>query len=138
MWNAAIAKMSTVNRLPAQLRPSGYHNTKSRPQWRGIDRGDDRYRLYQKLPHYFPGKIRRRYRRGRLMESFNQVKLIKIAWKVGVSNPDGFDRSDCEFLGCPLDEGFEHFVDGWNGTKKLALMNYIWNHLNDSNAITAI
>lgn len=77
--------------------------------------GDGRYRLYQKIPHYFPGKIRRQYRRGRFMSS---VKLLRIAWKVGVVNPDGFDISDCPFWNVTPEQGFELFVIGWENITK--------------------
>lgn len=103
--------------------------------WRGLDRGDGRYRLYQKIPHYFPGKIRRQYRRGRLMSTFSRVKLLRIAWKVGVVNPDGFDISDCPFWNVTPEKGFEFFVNGWEGTTKETLIQYLWNKLEETDQI---
>lgn len=107
-------------------------------KWKGVDRHDGKYRLYQTVPGYFPGKIRRQHRRGKLMTSFDRIKLIKIAWKTGVANPESFDRSDCDILGLTDKQGFHCFVNGWTGTNKPTLIQYIWNHLYDSDNIITV
>lgn len=110
-------------------------NTKDKSiKWRGIDRGDGKYRLYKTVPHHVPDMIRRRNHRGRLMYSFDKVKLMKIAWKIGVSNPDGFNKKS----ELNSNRGIQHFIDGWTRTNKPALMSYIWNHLANNNKILTL
>lgn len=108
-------------------------------QWRGIDRGDDRKRIYRKLHRYCPGKIRRNHRRGRLISSFPKHKLLRIAWKIGVSNPDGFGREDFQYWGIDdEEEGFEFFLSGWTDETKDCIENYIWGRLYDTDEIIAV
>jgi hypothetical protein len=106
--------------------------------WRGIDRRDGKYRLYKRIPSYCPGKMRNKSLRGRLMNSFTKFKLIKIAWKIGVANPDSFDSNDAKLFNLTDEEGFKHFAEGWNNSNKDDIMNYIWNHLYDADAISVI
>jgi len=101
--------------------------------WRGIDCGDGKYRLHQRIPPHTQKKTK--HRRGRLMSSFTKLNLIEISWKLGVPDPNSFDRSDCDFLGIPDDQGFQHYLMGWKNTNKKELMNYIWNHLHDIDEI---
>ena len=112
-----------------------FSDQKIKGRWRGLDKYDGKKRIYRSIPSYFPRKTRRQYRRGCLMTSFTRYKLLRIAWKLVVSNPEGFDKSDCEFVGLNDDEGFKHFVSGWNRTTKDDIISYIWNHLYDTNQI---
>jgi len=115
--------------------PKKTSNKKVRSQWRGLDKYDGKRRLYRSIPSYFPGKIRRRYRRGRLITSFTHYKLLRIAWKLDVSNPEGFDKSDGEFMELDDNDGFEHFVNGWNDNTKDDIAIYIWNRLHETDEI---
>lgn len=101
--------------------------------WIGLDRCDGKQRLFR----YVPGLTLRRDRfpKGRCMISFSRHKLLRIAWKIGVNNPDGFARDDCNFFGLTDGEGFTHFTLGWKETNKIILGNYIWNHLYDNDAV---
>lgn len=103
-------------------------------KWNGIDYGDGKYRLYRYVSPRFRGKRRNHYV-GRLITSFTKDKLLHIAWKIGVSNPDGFSQNDCVFLGLNHDEGFEHFKSGWDKTNKIVISNYIWNRLYDNGQV---
>lgn len=108
----------------------------TRKNWKGLDKGDEKKRLYKCLPKYYPVKLRRRYRRGILMSSFPIRKLLKIAWNIGVSNPDGFDKSDMKYLGFPDEESaLSFFLNGWVNTDKESICNYIWNRLYDTDQI---
>ena len=118
------------------VQPSTFFRRFQNKKWRGLDRGDDRQRLYQSLPGYYPGKIRRMYRRGRLVTSFPKDKLLRIAWKIGVSNPEGFGKEDCQFIGINGNgQGLEFFLTGWGDATKDIIGNYIWNRLYDTNEI---
>lgn len=104
--------------------------------WRGLDKNDGKYRIYQSIPDYLPGKIRRKYRRSKLMSSFTNLQLKRVAWKVGVTNQEGFDISDSKFWGASSAEGFKIFIKGWSNTSKSTLMDYIWNKLDDLDLIS--
>jgi hypothetical protein len=104
-------------------------------RWRGLEKGDGQYRLYRTIPQYRPGKIRRHSRKGRLMKSYTTIQLMKIAWKIGVTNPEGFDLESCHHWGCEPADGLRFFITGWTGTTKDQLMNHIWNHLYDTDEI---
>lgn len=106
--------------------------------WHGIDRQDGKCRLYRRFPSYFPREIRRSYRRGRLVKSFTKYRLYRIAWSLGVSNPEGFCKADGEIFDMSNDESFQLFIRGWGRTGKEKLGNYIWNRLYDLNRITIV
>ena len=99
-------------------------------RWMGLDRGDGCYRLYQE------GRIEtKRHQRGRLMTSFSKEKLLRIAWDIGVFNPDSFGKSECRFWGVTCREGFNMFVTGWERSSKNTIIQYIWNTLEDNDEI---
>jgi len=104
-------------------------------EWYGLLAQDRRPRLYQTVPDCFPRHVRNQNIRGRLLESFTRVKLISIAWKIGVTSPDGFDQSDCGFLNCTLAQGYKLYVHGWIGTRKAVIIRYVWNHLVDTDRV---
>ena len=106
--------------------------------WKGLDKGDNQYRLYQSLSRNFPRKLRSYNKRGKLMKTFNMHQLLEIAWKTGVTNPDGIDRTDARFWGLSYLQGFEFYLTGWEGVSKTHLMNYIWNRLYDTERIRTI
>lgn len=104
--------------------------------WDFFEKGDHRLRLRRKATttrRFKDGKIRIRFKRPsqRLITSFSKAKLLKIAWKSDVTNPDGFDRNDAKFLGVTDDTGFEFYKTGWSLTTKLIIGRYIWNRLHD-------
>lgn len=136
--------MNKSNKLVEQDRkyPSLYSRRNRKRQysmtWIGLDYGDGNYRLYRCIPYYFPANSKCRYIKGRLMKSFSQYKLLKIAWKIGVANPDGFDISDSYFININSKVAFDFFVMGWNGIKKKMLIQYIWNKLEETDKILSI
>lgn len=104
-------------------------------EWYGLLAHDRRPRLYQSVPNCFPRRVRSQCTKGRLPDSFTRVKLISIAWKVGVTNPDGFDQTDCNSFNITLAEGYKIYVDGWSAIKKERLINYIWNRLEETDRV---
>lgn len=104
-------------------------------EWHGVIRRAGRLCLYQYVPHCFPVIEWNRGSRGRVITSFTRVKLISIAWKLGVANPDGFDRFDCDFYDISLEEGYKHYVPSWRRVSKEHIINYIWNRLHDMDRI---
>lgn len=98
-------------------------------EWRGLDKGDNIYRLYRKIPYC------RKYRKGVLMTSFKMWKLFRIAWDTNVFNPDGFGISDCPFWGISQNIGYELFLQGWKGITKDKLILHIWNRLEETDRI---
>lgn len=121
-----VETVNIVRGLDSLTRPQ--HKSSRHKVWYGIDRGDDRYRLRQNVPYRLS---RKSDHRGRLIDSFSKYKLLRIAWKIGVSNPEGFSKDDAEFLGLDDYSGFEHFLSGWEGMRKTQLTNYVWNRLHD-------
>lgn len=104
--------------------------------WNFLDKGDGRLRLQRKAgtKRYFKdGKVHVRFKKQsrKLIASFSREKLIKIAWKSDVTNPEGFDRDDAKFLGVTDDIGFDFYKTGWISTKKIVIGRYIWNRLYD-------
>ena len=111
-------------------------------RWKGIDHGDNRYRL---ITSYISdarlskkSKGSKKSSKGRLMNSFNRKRLLRIAWEMGVSNPDGFSRIDCEFFDVDLNQGFAFFASAWHNMFKQSICNYIWNHLDETDEIIAL
>lgn len=101
-------------------------------KWRGIDKRDGRYRLYKRTSKHVN---RRPNKSGKLIDSFSKSKLIKIAWKIGVANPDGFDQNDAKYLRCGLQSGYIHYKNGWMEINKKIIGNYVWNRLYDTDKI---
>jgi hypothetical protein len=104
--------------------------------WDFHDKGDGRLRLRRKthtVRRFKDGKIQIRFKKPsqRLISSFSKAKLLKIAWKCDVTNPDGFDRGDAKFLGVSDKMGFDFYKTGWCSTKKMIIGRYIWNRLHD-------
>jgi hypothetical protein len=120
----------TEYRIIEELGPS-----QIRSSWIALDRCDGKQRLYRCLPSFMSIQSHPLYRRGRLVTSFTRYKLLRIAWKIGVSNPDGFGRDDCDFFGLNNQEGFQQFILGWKGINKITLGDYIWNYLYDNDAV---
>jgi hypothetical protein len=104
-------------------------------KWRGIDHRDGKHRLYKIIPGCIRDKIRYRNQNGRVMHSFSKIKLIKIAWKIGVNNPEGFNKKTSTLS---ANQGLIHFIDGWINTSKPSLAGHIWNHLADNNSIITL
>ena len=104
-------------------------------RWIAFDRCDGRQRLnrYRRLP--VDEQIKFLYPRGRLISNFPRSRLLEIAWKAGVSNPEGFAKSDCEFFDMAEEDGFALFLRGWASIQKSTLCNYIWNYLYDNHAV---
>lgn len=93
-------------------------------EWKGIMRQDGRLRLVQEGSYHY-GSVSK----GKLAECFPRPKLISIAWKIGVSNPDGFDQDDCEYFGVTPREVYDQYVAGWRGYKKNRILRFILNRL---------
>jgi hypothetical protein len=108
--------------------------------WRGIDHGDGLFRLYQKPHHRLRDHslIKQHCKQGRLIQSFNILHLLKIAWMIGVTNFEGFDRTDCNFFGITMTRGFQLYLTGWNNINKEILSTYIWNKLEETDCILII
>jgi hypothetical protein len=105
-------------------------------KWNFLERGDGRLRLQRTariIRRFKDGTVHVRFKRSshRLMASFSRRKLLKIAWKTDVTNPEGFDRGDTRFLGVDDDIGFEFYKTGWVSTTKIVIGRYIWNRLYD-------
>ncbi len=107
-----------------------------------FDKGDGRHRLL------FKGQSKRSFNplthkihvhmkspKCRLINSFSKDRLMKIAWQAGVSNPDGFDRTDATFFGLNNQSAFDWFQTGWDTTSKTILGIYIWNRFHDLDEI---
>lgn len=87
-------------------------------KWFGVDKQDGQQRLM--LPN---GNVQ-------LMSKIDTFDLIQIAWKLDVSNPEGLNANDCEFLGLPRNhETFNIYKVGWELTSKEDIINCIWNRL---------
>lgn len=86
-------------------------------EWEGIVGIDGRLRLVQRGTSVS--------RKGRLAKWFDREKLISIAWKTGVTNPDGFDQSDCHYFGVTPRTAYEYYVDGWKGYRKNRIIQFI-------------
>jgi hypothetical protein len=104
--------------------------------WDFYEKGDGRLRLRRNhltTRHFKEGKIRVRFKKPsqKLITSFSKAKLLRIAWKCDVTNPDGFDRGDAKFLGIEDHVGFNFYKTAWSSTKKQVLGRYIWNRLYD-------
>lgn len=99
--------------------------------WRGIETWTDNYRVYKRT-------TKKPHRKGRLLKSFTYSQLLKLAWEIGVSNPEGFSDYDSKFLGYDDGDGFNSFISGWYDTNKSDLINYIWNRLYDTDNIICI
>ena len=104
-------------------------------KWMGLDRGDGRYRLYQKMPKHHKRRRSQRHKRGWLMSSFSKEDLLIIAWEIGVFNPDGFGKSDCRFWGVTSKQGFKLFLIGWEPSDKNTIIQYMWNTLEENDEI---
>lgn len=76
--------------------------------------------------------------RGRNIETLTRDQLLFMAWAMCVTNPDGFDISDCHYLTCPLDKGFQIFVSGWKSYSKQQLALFIWNRFEELDLIDKI
>lgn len=107
---------------------------KYRP-WKGLDKGDGKYRIYRVLPSCLPATFHAQYSRGVLIQKFTKLKLMRIAWILCVSNPDGFSNLDARMFSMNDLSGFCHFMSGWTTTKKDILIEYIWNHLLDTDSV---
>lgn len=118
--NPKIVKLKIKN-------PKGFY------RWRGLDKGDNHLRLY-KSKHF----LDRGNHCGRIISSYTKDELIKVAWKIGVTNPEGFDTEECDFWEIPHDEVFEIFASGWSRVDKKTVANYIWNRLYDTDAIDMV
>lgn len=104
--------------------------------WDFFEKGDGRLRLQRKTcttRRFKDGKVHVRFKKPsqRLISSFSRMKLMKIAWKCEVTNPDGFDRGDAKFLDVSDEVGFEFYKTGWTTTTKTIMGRYIWNRLYD-------
>ncbi|MEO6067395.1 MAG: hypothetical protein ABIQ41_05385 [Gemmatimonadales bacterium] len=107
---------------------------KPKMEWRGLLDHDRRPRIYQKVPSCFGRRAASQAKRGRVLDSFTRVKLIRIAWKVGVENPQGYTKDNCKRF---IRSGnyYEKYVDGWKGLQKYRVTQYLWNHMLKTNQV---
>ena len=94
-------------------------------RWRGFDYKDGQRRLIEQ--EVGDGiRDKRMKSRGRVITTFQRDTLIKVAWEIGVSNPNG---DNINLFDINLEKGFEIFLDGWRWINRNLIANDIWNRL---------
>jgi hypothetical protein len=96
-------------------------------KWYGIISNDRRKRVIKRIPQYYPtSPIQHRVR---LLESFTLDKLIKLAWNIGVTNPEGMNNETFQLEDARDRSTYITFATGWRACPKRVMANYIWNRL---------
>ena len=101
--------------------------------WRGLDKNDGQYRIYRVRSSNLI-----RDNKGILLNTLIKSKLVRLAWKLGVSNLDGFNIHDAWSFNMTYNEGYQCYIKEWSDIKKTDIISHIWNHLLDMENISYI
>jgi hypothetical protein len=120
----------------APSQPIAYPTRVSHYPWRAFLTPDGVRRVAKEVPlHTHDTRV---LCRGRNIETLTRPQLLFMAWVLGITNPVGFDISDCRYLRCSFSVGFEIFVNGWGQSPKKELVIFIWNRFEELDLIDHI
>lgn len=97
------------------------HNKNKKSEWRGLDKGDGRYRIV-KIKHSF--KNSNNFTRGRILKTLSKNKLIKIVWNIGIPIEHRISNLN-----------IDDYIMYWSKLNKKDIVNAIWKHLKVTNNI---
>lgn len=99
------------------------HNKNKKSEWRGLDKGDGRYRIV-KIKRSF--KNSNNFTRGRILKTLSKNKLIKIVWNIGIPIPIEHRISNLNM---------DDYIMYWSKLNKKDIVNAIWKYLKVTNNI---
>ena len=121
-----IVEETTISFQPNDYGPStgNIQVPIKKTSWKGLDKQDGKLRLYRHTSKKFKEN-------GCEITRFTRNRLLRIAWKLDVVNPDGFARYDSIFFELDDNDGFNFFMKGWGGATKQEISKYIWSRLEE-------